>query len=150
MALSLKQFIVSAAAGVLTLAQAGASLAMPAAPVPDAGAPIAQTRGGWHGAPGGGWHGAPGGGWARPPVARPRYPAPGWRGGYYRPGGIYGGWRRPYYGWAPGGAIAAGAAIGVLGAAAAAAYASSAAPAPGLCWYYTDATYESGFWDNCP
>jgi hypothetical protein len=62
---------------------------------------------------------------------------------------VTGGWRRPYA-WRPGGAIAAGAAIGVLSAATAAAYATSAAPAQGLCWYYTDAFYTSGFWDNCP
>ena len=24
------------------------------------------------------------------------------------------------------------------------------APYPGLCWYYTDATQRSGFWDSCP
>lgn len=72
----------------------------------------------------------------------------GYRGGVYR-GGYYGGWARPGgYWWPSGGAIAAGAAIGVLAAGAAAAYAGRA-PAPGLCWYYTDPSYRSGFWDAC-
>jgi hypothetical protein len=69
-----------------------------------------------------------------------------------RPGYRYGGgWARPgWYRWGPGGAIAAGAAIGFVAAAGAAAYASSAAPAPGMCWYYTDPYRRSGFWDYCP
>jgi hypothetical protein len=71
----------------------------------------------------------------------------GYRGGVYRGG--YGGWARPgWYRWGPGGAIAAGAAVGVLAAGAAAAYAG-APPAPGLCWYYTDPSYRAGFWDAC-
>jgi hypothetical protein len=71
----------------------------------------------------------------------------GYRGGVYRGG--YAGWARPgWYRWGPGGAIAAGAAVGVLAAGAAAAYAG-AAPAPGLCWYYTDPSYRNGFWDAC-
>jgi len=61
------------------------------------------------------------------------------------------GWARPgWYRWGPGGAIAAGAAIGFVAAAGAAAYATSAAPAPGMCWYYTDAYRRAGFWDYCP
>src|SRR5271156_4537543 len=76
------------------------------------------------------------------------------RGGVYHRGGTvggyrggYGGWARPgWYRWGPGGAIAAGAAIGVLAAGAAVAYAGSA-PAPGLCWYYTDPSYRQGVWD---
>jgi hypothetical protein len=73
----------------------------------------------------------------------------GYRGGYGYRAGYYGGWRRPgWYGWPAGGAIAAGAAIGVLGAAAAGAYAG-APPAPGLCWYYTDPSRTQGFWDAC-
>ena len=76
----------------------------------------------------------------------------GYRGGVYHGGvyrGGYGGWARPgWYRWGPGGAIAAGAAVGVLAAGAAAAYAG-AAPAPGLCWYYTDPSYRNGFWDAC-
>jgi hypothetical protein len=73
-----------------------------------------------------------------------------YHGGVYRGGGYrYGGWARPGgYWWPTGGAIAAGAAVGVLAAGAAAAYAGSA-PAPGLCWYYTDPSYRNGFWDAC-
>jgi hypothetical protein len=71
----------------------------------------------------------------------------GYRGGVYRGG--YGGWARPgWYHWGPGGAIAAGAALGVLAAGAAVAYAG-APPAAGLCWYYTDPSYRAGFWDAC-
>ena len=71
-----------------------------------------------------------------------------YRGGGYRYGG-YGGWARPgWYHWGPGGAIAAGAALGVLAAGAAVAYAGQP-PAPGLCWYYTDPGYRQGFWDAC-
>jgi hypothetical protein len=87
------------------------------------------------------------------PGYRPGY-HPGYRPGYhpayrpgYRPG--YVGWARPgWYHWGPGGAIAAGAAIGVLGAAAVAAWAPPP-PAPGLCWYYTDPSQRNGFWDAC-
>ncbi|WP_249132886.1 MULTISPECIES: hypothetical protein [unclassified Bradyrhizobium] len=59
-------------------------------------------------------------------------------------------WVRPanYY-WRPGGAIAAGAAIGFVAAASAAAYAGSP-PAPGYCWYYSDPSKTQGFWDVCP
>jgi hypothetical protein len=72
----------------------------------------------------------------------------GYRRGVYR-GGYYGGWARPGgYWWPSGGAIAAGAAIGVLAAGAAVAYAGRP-PAPGLCWYYTNPSYRSGFWDAC-
>ena len=72
----------------------------------------------------------------------------GYRGGAYR-GGYYGNWARPgWYGWRPGGAIAAGAAIGFVGAATAAAWAGPA-PGPGLCWYYTDPSRRQGFWDAC-
>jgi hypothetical protein len=60
------------------------------------------------------------------------------------------GWRRPgNYWWRPGGAVAAGAAVGFLGAAAVASFAG-APPAPGYCWYYTDPSYTQGFWDACP
>ena len=45
-------------------------------------------------------------------------------------------------------AIAAGAAIGFVSAATAAAWAG-AAPAPGMCWYYTDPSRTQGFWDYC-
>jgi hypothetical protein len=58
-------------------------------------------------------------------------------------------WARPArYGWPRGGAIAAGAAIGVVTAATAAAWAG-APPASGMCWYYTDPSRTQGFWDYC-
>ena len=58
-------------------------------------------------------------------------------------------WARPArYAWPRGGAIAAGAAIGVVTAATAAAWAGSP-PAPGMCWYYTDPSQTQGFWDYC-
>lgn len=83
---------------------------------------------------------------------------PGWNGGGvrrttvvrpgYRGGGVR--WVRPTgYWWRPGGAIAAGAAIGFVGAATAAAWAG-AAPGPNMCWYYTDSSRTQGFWDACP
>jgi hypothetical protein len=68
-----------------------------------------------------------------------------------RPGYAGGGvrWARPgHYYWPRGGAIAAGAAIGMVTAATAAAWAD-AAPAPGMCWYYTDPSRTQGFWDYC-
>jgi len=37
-------------------------------------------------------------------------------------------------------------AIGFL---AAASVTWAAPPQPGLCWYYTDPSYRSGFWDAC-
>jgi hypothetical protein len=60
-----------------------------------------------------------------------------------------GAWTRPgnYY-WRRGGAIAAGAAIGMVGAATAAAWAGPA-PGPNMCWYYTDPSQRQGFWDYC-
>jgi len=61
-----------------------------------------------------------------------------------------GGWARPgWYRWPVGGALAAGAAVGFVTAATAAAWAG-AAPAPGMCWYYTDPSRTQGFWDYCP
>jgi hypothetical protein len=111
-----------------------------------------------HRGPGGGVYGRPGyhgggvyhGGVYRGGVYRGGY---GYHGGVYRPGYrgpvVVGGWNRPgWYRWGPGGAIAAGAAIGVLGAASVAAWAPPA-PAPGLCWYYTDPSQRNGFWDAC-
>jgi hypothetical protein len=73
------------------------------------------------------------------------------RAGVARPGvGHAGGWVRPArYTWRPGGAIAAGAAIGFMAAGTAAAWAG-APPAPGYCWYYTDPGQTQGFWDVCP
>lgn len=46
-------------------------------------------------------------------------------------------------------AVVAGAAVGFVTAAAAANWAGSP-PAPGYCWYYTDADRTKGFWDVCP
>ena len=61
---------------------------------------------------------------------------------------IVGGWARPdWYRWSPGGAIAAGAAIGFVTAAVAT---WATPPQPGLCWYYTDPSQQDGFWDACP
>ncbi len=74
------------------------------------------------------------------------------RGAVVRPGFAGGGvrWARPgWYRWPRGGAIAAGAAIGFVTAASAVAWAG-AAPAPGMCWYYTDPAQTKGFWDYCP
>src|SRR5271166_2287065 len=68
--------------------------------------------------------------------------------GYH--GGVYrGAWTGRPYRWAPGGAIAAGAAIGFIAAGTAVAWAPPP-PQPGLCWYYTDPSQQSGFWDTCP
>ena len=73
------------------------------------------------------------------------------RGAVARPGVVRPGrWVRPArYTWRPGGAIAAGAAIGFVTAVTAAAWAG-APPAPGYCWYYTDPSRTQGFWDVCP
>lgn len=61
-----------------------------------------------------------------------------------------GNWTRPgNYWWRAGGAVAAGAAIGYVSASAAAAWAGPA-PGPDMCWYYTDASKQDGFWDVCP
>jgi hypothetical protein len=63
--------------------------------------------------------------------------------------GRTGAWARPgHYHWPRGGAIAAGAAIGMVSAATAAAWAG-AAPGPNMCWYYTDQSRRQGFWDYC-
>jgi hypothetical protein len=51
--------------------------------------------------------------------------------------------------WRPGGAIAAGAAIGFVAGASAVAIAGSP-PRSGYCWYYTNAARTTGFWDVCP
>ena len=60
-------------------------------------------------------------------------------------------WVRPTsYWWRPGMAVVSGAAIGFVAAATASAYASSPAPAPGHCWYYTNPQRTQGFWDACP
>jgi hypothetical protein len=83
---------------------------------------------------------------SRTVVRRGAVARPGVRAGVVRPGG----WVRPaHYSWRPGGAIAAGAAIGFVAAATAAAWAG-APPALGYCWYYTDPSRTQGFWDVCP
>ncbi len=72
------------------------------------------------------------------------------RGAVVGPGVRPGGWVRPaHYHWRPGGAIAAGAALGFVAAASVVAWAGSP-PAPGYCWYYTDPSRTQGFWDACP
>ena len=58
--------------------------------------------------------------------------------------------RPPNYWWRPGAAVAAGAAVGFVTAAAATAYVTTPAPAPGYCWYYTNTQRTQGFWDACP
>ena len=71
--------------------------------------------------------------------------------GLYRGRYVYRGgpWVRPRnYWWPIGGAIAAGAALGMV-AASSAAWAGPA-PGPGYCWYYTDPSQRQGFWDECP
>lgn len=51
--------------------------------------------------------------------------------------------------WTPGGAIAAGAAIGFVAGATAVAIAGNP-PHAGQCWYYTSPAKTTGFWDVCP
>ena len=94
----------------------------------------------------------------RPPATRPGYRPPVNRAvarPVVRPGPVVVAPRavwvgRPgWYRWAPGGAVAAGAAIGFLTAAAVGSWAG-APPQQGLCWYYTDASQRQGFWDACP
>jgi|GEM_PF-3510346 len=166
---SIRKFL-AVAAMLLTFADAGAAFAMPIAPISDSSALSATlVRGGRGGGGRGGARGFHGGGARGGAVAvrggGRRGGAVAVRGGAYRGGAVRGGavvrgggyrrggavvWGRPGYRWAPGGAIAAGAAIGFITAAGAAAYISSQPPAPGLCWYYTDASRRAGFWDNCP
>lgn len=150
---SFKRLGVGAAIAALLLGQTGGAIALPIAPIADTEWDLMQIRHGGHHRPALGGHRPGWGGHHRP----------GW-GSHHRPGhihrppghfrphyhGHWGRWHRPHYHWRPGGAIAAGAAIGFLSAAAAAAYAASAAPAAGLCWYYTDGSRRTGFWDVCP
>ena len=58
-------------------------------------------------------------------------------------------WVGPHHWWRPGGAIAAGVAIGFVSGALVSDWAGPP-PAPGYCWYYTDITHWYGFWDQCP
>ncbi|PZM14384.1 hypothetical protein [Rhizobium tubonense] len=67
--------------------------------------------------------------------------------GYARPRGVVVVNPRRY--WRPGGAIAAGAAIGFIAGAAAVSVAGQP-PSSGQCWYYTSPAKTSGFWDVCP
>jgi hypothetical protein len=64
--------------------------------------------------------------------------------------GAGGNWVRPArFWWRPGGAVAAGVAIGFVGAATAVSWAGDP-PGPDMCWYYTDDSQQQGFWDQCP
>jgi hypothetical protein len=115
----------------------------------------ARRGGGGHGGGhhGGGMHRRAGHPGHRPgaPGHRPGHPGyrpgnPAYRPGY-RPGHVV--WARPgSYRWAPGGAVAAGAAIGFISAAAATW--AGPPPQPGLCWFYTEPSRHQGFWDQCP
>jgi hypothetical protein len=71
-----------------------------------------------------------------------------YRDGYGHRGAVVWAGRPGWYSWAPGGAVAAGAALGFVTAATAGAWAG-APPQPGLCWYYTDPSRRKGFWDIC-
>jgi hypothetical protein len=83
----------------------------------------------------------------RTAVVRPGY-RPAYRPVPIRPGRPA--WvRPPGYWWRPGAAVAAGAALGFVTAAAATAYVGQS-PAPGSCWYYTNPQRTQGFWDVCP
>ncbi len=176
MASSRLRMFAAAVAAVFTLSDIAA--AMPIAPMSDSSgmSPILVRggrggggRGGFHGGGGRGFHGgvargggargfhggvARGGAYRGGAYRGAAYRGAAYRGGAYRGGravvvGGRGTWGRGY-GWPAGGAIAAGAAVGVLTAGAAAAYATTRAPAAGLCWYYRDASRHSGFWDTCP
>lgn len=77
----------------------------------------------------------------------PRGHVAGVRHGVHRPVAVAPGWRRPAgYWWRPGGAVAGGAAVGFLSAAAAPSYVGSP-PAADYCWYYTNPQRTQGFWD---
>jgi len=75
-------------------------------------------------------------------AVRPGYGAP-----VYRPRGVV--VVNPHRYWRPGGAVAAGAAMGFIAGAAAVSIAGTP-PQPGYCWYYTTPSRTSGFWDVCP
>ena len=111
---------------------------------------VHRPPGGVHRPPGarppGGVHRPPGG---RPPVHRPPVHRPPMHRPpvVVRPPVVWGG-RPGWYRWSPGGAVAAGAALGWMAASAA----TWAGPPPqaGLCWFYTDPSRRQGFWDICP
>ncbi|MDQ0509320.1 hypothetical protein [Ancylobacter amanitiformis] len=75
--------------------------------------------------------------------------------GYAVPHGAYYGPRgavvvtNPYRYWPPGGAVAAGAAVGFLAGAAAVTLAGPP-PQPNYCWFYTNPQRTTGFWEACP
>ncbi len=104
--------------------------------------------------------GRPGPGWPGPGRGRPGFgpgpgrpgfgPGPGRPGLDGRPGFRIGGGRpfrglvrRPYYGTILGG-IALGTVIGV-----AVAGTVPEAPAPNMCWFWSDPSYSQGYWDYC-
>lgn len=127
-------------------AQAGVSAVISPTAVSEAISDFSAQRGQGNRRPGAG---RPGG---RPPAAH----RPGRRPGAHRPGVrprppvAHRSWARPRrYSWRPGGAIAAGAALGFVAAATASSWAGRP-PSPGLCWYYTDWSRRQGFWDFCP
>ncbi|ADH89436.1 conserved hypothetical protein [Ancylobacter novellus DSM 506] len=78
-------------------------------------------------------------------------------GHYYGPGRYYGPVPRgggvvvvnPRRYWPPGGAVAAGAALGFLTGVAAANLVGPP-PQPNYCWYYTNPQRTTGFWEPCP
>lgn len=76
---------------------------------------------------------------------RPGYRPPAYRPGYPRGVVVV----NPNRYWRPGGAIAAGAAIGFVAGATAVAVAGQP-PRAGYCWYYTNPSRTTGFWDVCP
>lgn len=66
-----------------------------------------------------------------------------------KPPVVGGQWARPgWYHWPPGGAVAAGVALGFIPAATATWAATP--PKPGLCWFYISTRQQDGFWDACP
>lgn len=120
-------------------AQAGVSAVISPTVVSDAISDFSAQRGQGNRRPSAGRPGRPPGA-HRPgrPGVRPRPPIA------HRP------WARPRrYSWRPGGAIAAGAALGFIAAANAARW-GGRPPRPDLCWYYTNRARTRGFWDICP
>jgi hypothetical protein len=78
----------------------------------------------------------------RPPPGRPRPPPHHHRPPNYRP--VYRPWRNQAYF----GAIFAGVTLGAI--IATAANAPPPPPSPDLCWYWSDPSFTSGYWDYCP
>ena len=148
---------------MMTISKLMVATAMAAAGVLALGEPgMAQVHRGGHGGGHGGVHGGYHGGHNTVNVNRNVHVNGGYHGGPgYHGGGVHragvgyhggvyrGAWVGRPYRWAPGGAIAAGAAIGVIAYGASVAWAPPP-PQPGLCWYYTDPSQRNGFWDTCP